>query len=132
MINDETSETNIKFENNNSLNIDLFDSISDHAFLKNHFYEKESKEEIIEKELHFYLNLKFNIIYKNPLSFWSLNNNNLKYLTKLAYQILVINASSANSERNISLAGNIIIKNRNRIKADLLEALMIIKLDKYN
>ena len=84
---------------------------------------------INENEINFYNNLKFNNKFNNLLLFWNLNNPNLKYLTKLYYQILIINASSSNSERNFSTAGNIITKTRNNLKEkkDLFESLMHIK-----
>ena len=58
----------------------------------------------------------------DPLSRWSKSSCKLPLLCKLAKQILVIPASSAESERHFSTAGKIAKKDRAHLSSSAVEA----------
>ena len=62
----------------------------------------------------------------DPLSWWSKSSCKLPLLCKLAKQILVIPASSAESERHFSTAGKIARKDRAHLSSSAVEASVLV------
>ena len=62
----------------------------------------------------------------DPLSWWSKSSCKLPLLCKLAKQILVIPASSAESERHFSTSGKIARKDRAHLSSSAVEASVLV------
>ena len=87
---------------------------------------KKIKYVPIIEELEIYENFSDSFFNFNILNFWVLNKNKFKILYQLSLQILIVQSSSAESERAFSLTVNIITAKINRLKPELVNALMII------
>ena len=118
-------------------NLSNFFSIYDSILINNNNHNniKDNIEDNIEfkidRELEDYCHFNNNLNFKSKslLLFWKENNLRFPFLSKLTKQILVIQASSAESERNFSLAGFILSAKRSKLKPELLEAIMLLKLN---
>ena len=62
----------------------------------------------------------------DPLAWWGQNTGQFPLMSKLAKQILVIPASSAESERNFSTAGKITRKDRANLSSSTVEASVVV------
>jgi hypothetical protein len=62
----------------------------------------------------------------DPLAWWGKQSGKLPLLAKLAKQILVIPASSAESERHFSTAGKITRKDRAKLSSSTVEASVLV------
>ncbi|CAF3156368.1 unnamed protein product [Rotaria socialis] len=63
----------------------------------------------------------------NPLIFWSDQQNVLPILSKIAKSVFVIQASSAESERHFSIAGQVVTEQRSQLEPECLESLVVLK-----
>ncbi|CAF2083912.1 unnamed protein product [Rotaria magnacalcarata] len=84
----------------------------------------------LDRELYFYNNMiiNSNLEYENnPLLFWKQQRNDLPLLAKLARSIYAIQASSGESERHFSTAGQIVTEQRSLLDSDCVEALVVLK-----
>jgi hypothetical protein len=64
---------------------------------------------------------------ENPLKFWASTDSKMPDLARLARRILVIQASSGESERHFSIAGNITTPQRSLLSPDVVETLVVLK-----
>ncbi|CAF3564092.1 unnamed protein product [Adineta steineri] len=82
-------------------------------------------------ELSHYSKLSYSTTSKNPssllLDFWRTNEQRLPLLSTIAKRILVIQGSSAESERHFSAGGAIVAENRNRASASTVESLVVLR-----
>jgi hypothetical protein len=62
----------------------------------------------------------------NPLVWWGQNTHKFPLLSRIAKQILVIPASSAESERHFSTAGKLTRKDRANLSAETVEASVLL------
>ena len=69
--------------------------------------------------------VSYNRIIFDPLVWWGEQRYSFPILSHVARTILVISASSAESERHFSGAGRIACKDRNRLKDDAVESSVI-------
>lgn len=63
----------------------------------------------------------------NPFTFWRRHKDDLSLLAKISRSVLVIPASSAESERHFSIAGRIVTELRSSLDPDCVEALVVLK-----
>ena len=68
-----------------------------------------------DKEISLYMSLPV-VKGVEPLEWWKANQATFPTLAKLAKRYLCVPATSCSSERDLSLAGNIITHNRNSLK----------------
>ncbi|CAF4620576.1 unnamed protein product [Rotaria sp. Silwood1] len=73
---------------------------------------------------HFQLDSDYN---NNPLSFWKNQKDTINMLSNIANSLFVIPASSAESERHFSIAGQIVTEQRSLLDPDTIEALVVLK-----
>jgi len=62
----------------------------------------------------------------NPIEWWSKNSGNYPNLSEIAFDYLIIPASSVPSEQSFSKAGNLITKLRNRLDKSTVRDLMLL------
>jgi hypothetical protein len=62
-----------------------------------------------------------------PFEFWRVHAAKLPYLATIAKRILVIQASSAESERHFSSGGLIVAENRSRLSPQSVESLIVLR-----
>ncbi len=79
------------------------------------------------KEIEKYQNQSVPTIYKNPLIFWSECKHLFPLLNAISRNFFCIQASSAESERHFSCAGNIATEKRGRLSPDMVEMLSALK-----
>lgn len=79
------------------------------------------------KELDKYLWLAKKYVNSNPLPFWVQHKDELKNLSKIAFELLSIPASTAAIERGFSAAGLVIAGQRHSLSARNLENEVMIK-----
>lgn len=63
----------------------------------------------------------------NPLKWWGMNSETFPILSSVAKRVLVVQASSSESERHSSSAGKVTRKERARLKPDVIETSVIVK-----
>ncbi|CAF4974341.1 unnamed protein product, partial [Rotaria sp. Silwood1] len=63
----------------------------------------------------------------NPFTFWRNHKDDLSFLAQIAKSVLVIPASSAESERHFSIAGQIVTELRSLLDPNYVEALVVLK-----
>ncbi|KAG8949412.1 hypothetical protein FRC03_000360 [Tulasnella sp. 419] len=81
-----------------------------------------------KKEFNKYLKTKYKLeATESAISWWGLQKSLLPTWSSLALDYLAIMASLVSSERAFSSAGLTITKHRSRLKADIVEALQVIK-----
>ena len=67
----------------------------------------------IQRQIQVYEDTSYNSSQdNNPLSFWGHQQQTLPILSKIAKSVLVIQASSAESERHFSMAGQTVTEER--------------------
>jgi hypothetical protein len=62
-----------------------------------------------------------------PFDFWRTHATRFPYLSTIAKRILVIQASSAESERHFSAGGLIVAENRSRLSPQSVESLIVLR-----
>ena len=63
----------------------------------------------------------------DPLDWWRLNKNSFSRISKLARNVLALQASSVPSESAFSIAGNTFVANRSSLSHPSFRALMLLK-----
>jgi hypothetical protein len=63
----------------------------------------------------------------DALEFWSTMGDSLPTLSKVAFQILAVPATSANVERSFSAAGQIVSERRSNISSDLVNDILLLR-----
>ncbi|CAF4150360.1 unnamed protein product [Rotaria sp. Silwood2] len=82
----------------------------------------------LDRQMQVYENLQLDSDYSNnPLSFWKVQKDTIGLLANIAKSLLVIPASSAESERHFSIAGQIVTEQRSLLDPDTVEALVVLK-----
>ena len=82
----------------------------------------------LDRQIQMYENMDIEHDYdKNPFSFWFKHKHDLSLLAKISKSVLVIPASSAESERHFSIAGQIVTELRSSLDSDCVEALVVLK-----
>ena len=67
------------------------------------------------------------IVFSDPLPWWKLHARNFPLLARVARRVLAIPASSAQSERLFSVAGQTVTKKRNSLASDNVELLVFLR-----
>jgi len=78
----------------------------------------------VNEELENYENLPQEDPKANPIDWWKLFSNKCSSLSKFAFDIVCIPATSVPSEQIFSKAGDLITKKRNRLSDDSIQSLM--------
>ena len=82
----------------------------------------------IEQDIQIYENTIYEVPEdNNPLIFWRDQQQSLPILSKIAKSVFVIQASSAESERHFSMAGQIVTERRSQLDPEYVEALVVLK-----
>ncbi|CAF4762223.1 unnamed protein product [Rotaria sp. Silwood2] len=82
----------------------------------------------LDRQIQIYDSMEINDDYdNNPFSFWNEHKDDLWILARIAKSVLVIPASSAESERHFSSAGQIVTEIRSSLDPDHVEALVVLK-----
>jgi len=82
----------------------------------------------LDRQIQMYDNMEVDHDYdNNPFTFWYNHKNDLSLLAKISKSVLVIPASSAESERHFSIAGQIVTEYRSCLDPDYVEALVVLK-----
>ena len=82
----------------------------------------------IEREIQIYENTSYELPDdNNPLLFWRDQQLTLPILSKITKSVYVIQASSAESERHFSMAGQIVTEQRSQLDPECVEALVVLK-----
>ncbi|CAF1667100.1 unnamed protein product [Didymodactylos carnosus] len=63
----------------------------------------------------------------NPLKYWKQNREDYPMLSIISRQILVIQASSSESERHFSAGGAIVSETRSRLSPENVESLIVLR-----
>ncbi|CAF4973187.1 unnamed protein product [Rotaria sp. Silwood1] len=79
----------------------------------------------LDQQIQIYENMEVDDGYdNNPFTFWYSHKDDLSLLAKIAKSVLVIPASSAESERHFSMAGQIVTELRSSLDPEYVEALV--------
>ena len=82
----------------------------------------------LDRQIQTYDSMQINDDYdNNPFTFWYQHKADLSLLAKIAKSVLIIPASSAESERHFSIAGQIVTELRSCLHPDCVEALVVLK-----
>ncbi len=82
----------------------------------------------VERQIQIYDNSSYTLPEdNNPLTFWREYQYTLPILSKIAKSVFVIQASSAESERHFSAAGQIVTEQRSQLDPDCVESLVVLK-----
>lgn len=81
-------------------------------------------------ELERFLDLPCADLKCNPLLWWSINERQFIYLSKLVKTLFCTPATSTASERHFSVAGRTVTKIRNRLRAEVTETLLFVNRNK--
>ncbi|CAF1481339.1 unnamed protein product [Rotaria magnacalcarata] len=82
----------------------------------------------IERQLQMYERTLYELpADSNPLIFWRDQQNVSPILSKIAKSVFVIQASSAESERHFSMAGQVVTEKRSQLDPECLESLVVLK-----
>ena len=88
------------------------------------------RERTVEDEINDYKIMTVQVKHTNPLDFWKENSDRFPILNQLSRQIFIIQASSAESERHFSCAGNIVTEKRGSLDGETVEMLVLLKTNK--
>jgi hypothetical protein len=89
---------------------------------------KRARAVELDRQIQLYETMHVSADYNNnPLSFWREQKDTLDILAKIAKSVLVIPASSSESERHFSIAGQIVTEQRSSLDSDCVEALVVLK-----
>ena len=87
-----------------------------------------SFDDDVKRQIQIYENTSYTLYEdNNPLLFWREQQHTLPILSKIAKSVFVIQASSAESERHFSTAGQIVTEQRSQLDPDCVESLVILK-----
>ncbi|CAF1300848.1 unnamed protein product [Rotaria sordida] len=82
----------------------------------------------VERQIQIYENTLYNLSEdNNPLLFWREQQQTLPILSNIAKSVFVIQASSVESERNFSIAGQIVPEERSQLDPECVESVVILK-----
>ncbi|CAF1661599.1 unnamed protein product, partial [Rotaria magnacalcarata] len=82
----------------------------------------------LDRQIQLYDTMEIDHDYdNNPFTFWHSHKGDLSILSKISKSLLVIPASSAESERHFSIAGQIVDELRSSLDPDAVEALVVLK-----
>jgi len=82
----------------------------------------------LNRQINMYENVEIDDDYdNNPFTFWLKHKEDLSILAKISKSLLVIPASSAESERHFSIAGQIVTELRSSLDPDCVEAFVVLK-----
>ncbi len=82
----------------------------------------------VERQIQIYDNSSYKLPEdNNPLTFWCEYQYTLPILSKIAKSVFVIQASSAESERHFSAAGQIATEQQSQLDPDCVESLVVLK-----
>ncbi|CAF4039817.1 unnamed protein product, partial [Rotaria magnacalcarata] len=82
----------------------------------------------LDRQIQLYDSMEIDDGYdNNPFTFWYSHKGDLSLLAKIAKSVLVIPASSAESERHFSMAGQIVTEHRSSLDPECVEALVVLK-----
>ena len=82
----------------------------------------------LDRQIQIYENVQIDSNYdNNPLSFRKGQKDTINMLANIAKSLFVIAASSAESERHFSMAGQIVTEQRSLLGPDAIEALFVVK-----
>lgn len=95
------------------------------AFRSSSSKESESSRPPLEQECTAYLTSK--CASTDPLDFWRKKKEEYPTLAAIARNVLVIQATSGESERHFSSAGRIVSESRSRLDADSVESLVVLR-----
>ena len=90
-----------------------------------------SRHKTIFDELDSYEAMVVSTRYPNPLVFWLHHADQFQRLNCVARRVFITQASSAESERHFSCAGNIITEKRGSLASDTVEMLVLLKLNSW-
>jgi hypothetical protein len=88
---------------------------------------KYYKRRRVTDQLQEYLEECVSVENVEPLQYWKLNSGRWPELARMALDHLVIQASSASSERSFSSGNEIVTDRRNRLNVDSIEACVCLK-----
>jgi len=80
-----------------------------------------------EEKIETYLNSSNEYLEVDPIYFWKNNSKIYPVLSKIAFDFLVIPASSFPSEQIFSRSGNLITKLRNRLDKSTVQSVMLLQ-----
>jgi hypothetical protein len=103
------------------------DSFLDDMFDATPPKETKRRTMTIEDEMQEYISMTVSDKFENPLVFWQQLSSKLPKLSAIARQVYIIQASSAESERRFSLAGNIVTEKRGSLDPQTVEMLTLLK-----
>ncbi|CAF3802130.1 unnamed protein product [Rotaria sp. Silwood1] len=85
-------------------------------------------EKELDRQIQIYDSMEIDNNYdNNPFTFWRNHKDDLSFLAQIAKSVLVIPASSAESERHFSIAGQIVTELRSLLDPNYVEALVVLK-----
>ena len=88
--------------------------------------DEKHKRMMLAHEIKNYKDLKRIEMHEDPLKWWNRNAMGFPYLKSVAARYLSSPPSSVESERTFSIGGNIVTKDRSRLKADNTEKLIFL------
>ncbi len=89
------------------------------------------RSKTVQDELAEYKSLVVPTVFDNPLVFWLQHSTQFPILNSVARRVFITQASSAESERHFSCAGNILTEKRGSLQADTVEMLVLLKLNSW-
>lgn len=92
-----------------------------------HRTEHNAAANQLKEEFRRYLNKDYSVLKPNLCEFWSGHQLDFPVLSSVAKKILVIQASSAESERHFSSSGEVVREKRSRLSPSCVEALTVLK-----
>ncbi|CAF1305811.1 unnamed protein product [Rotaria sordida] len=82
----------------------------------------------LDRQIQIYDSMEIDNNYdNNPFTFWRNHKDDLSFLAQIAKSVLVIPASSVESERHFSIAGQIVTELRSSLDPNYVEALVVLK-----
>ena len=89
--------------------------------------KRDSAEEL-DRQIKLYEAMSVSDAYDdNPLPFWCEQKDSLNIMAQITKSVFVIPASSAESERHFSIAGQIVTEQRCSLDSDCVEAMVVLK-----
>ena len=113
-----------------SYDFDIFAPLREDAENQDVVQREEADETIVNDEMHDYLRLKplphTREKFGDPLEWWQERENQLPLHARLAKRTLNITATSSESERIFSTAGNTVTKKRSRMHPDTVCGVVVL------
>ena len=90
--------------------------------------DQQTLQDELDRQIQMYDSMEVEKDYDNdPFTFWRKHGNDLSLLSKISKSVLVIPASSAESERHFSIAGQVVTELRSSLDPEYVEALVVLK-----